>query len=217
MGFSKQCTKCGEIKWWYKFSLSRTTHSKGIFSLVCSCKTCQAKIAKKYYSDPKNREKNRQYKRKDKERKNLLQKERRERIRRIMGDVEYKKMNAEQARERRRKNPERARERQREWQRKNKDKMKIYQATAAKKNKKKYYKDEEYRQKTLIIVRKSGAKFREKLRKDPERHMKFKKDLLDRYHAEREVINIARRLKITLAEARGLLILNLSQIKGEAK
>ena len=36
MGFSKQCTKCGEVKWWYQFGKRK----QGLFNLQSSCKTC---------------------------------------------------------------------------------------------------------------------------------------------------------------------------------
>jgi hypothetical protein len=38
MGFSKQCTKCGEVKWWYRFGKRK----QGSFSLQSSCKPCIA-------------------------------------------------------------------------------------------------------------------------------------------------------------------------------
>ena len=38
MGFSKQCTKCGEVKWWYKFGKRK----QGLFNLNSSCKICVA-------------------------------------------------------------------------------------------------------------------------------------------------------------------------------
>ena len=36
MGFSRQCTKCYEVKWWYQFGMRK----KGPFSLQSSCKVC---------------------------------------------------------------------------------------------------------------------------------------------------------------------------------
>ena len=36
MGFSKRCTKCGEVKWWYQFGKRK----QGLFNLQSSCKTC---------------------------------------------------------------------------------------------------------------------------------------------------------------------------------
>jgi hypothetical protein len=38
MGFSKRCTKCGEVKWWYQFGKRK----QGPFSLQSSCKPCIA-------------------------------------------------------------------------------------------------------------------------------------------------------------------------------
>jgi hypothetical protein len=38
MGFSKQCTKCGKIKWWYQFGKRK----RGLFNLQSSCRPCVA-------------------------------------------------------------------------------------------------------------------------------------------------------------------------------
>ena len=38
MGFSKQCKKCGEVKWWYQFG----NRKQGLFNLNSSCKICVA-------------------------------------------------------------------------------------------------------------------------------------------------------------------------------
>ena len=51
MGFSKQCTKCGEVKWWYKFGKRK----RGLFNLQSSCKICVAQRSLKWTN--KNSEK----------------------------------------------------------------------------------------------------------------------------------------------------------------
>jgi hypothetical protein len=38
MGFSKQCTTCSEVKWWYQFGKRK----KGAFNLQSLCKACVA-------------------------------------------------------------------------------------------------------------------------------------------------------------------------------
>jgi hypothetical protein len=38
MGFSNQCTTCGEVKWWYQFGKRK----KGPFNLQSSCNACVA-------------------------------------------------------------------------------------------------------------------------------------------------------------------------------
>jgi 5-bromo-4-chloroindolyl phosphate hydrolysis protein len=69
MGFSRQCTKCGKVKWWYKFSKNK----EGEFGLRAKCKACLSKEDKKYYKGyyKKNKEKisskKRNYYRKNKE------------------------------------------------------------------------------------------------------------------------------------------------------
>jgi hypothetical protein len=36
MGFSKRCTKCGKVKWWYQFGKRK----QGLFNLQSICKAC---------------------------------------------------------------------------------------------------------------------------------------------------------------------------------
>ena len=45
MGFSKECTKCGRVKWWYQFGVRKNSYA---FSLRSNCKSCACKYSKKY-------------------------------------------------------------------------------------------------------------------------------------------------------------------------
>jgi len=64
MGFSKQCTKCGRVKWWHQF----WRHPNGRLSLMSACKVCIRKY-KVYYENKEKkrtrekiwREENREY------------------------------------------------------------------------------------------------------------------------------------------------------------
>lgn len=53
MGFSKECTKCGRVKWWYQFTI---TGKSTTFSLRSNCKKCASKYAmehrKRNYNKP---------------------------------------------------------------------------------------------------------------------------------------------------------------------
>ena len=44
MGFSKECTKCGKVKWWYKFYKIKG-HA---FSLRSQCKSCGIEYRKEW-------------------------------------------------------------------------------------------------------------------------------------------------------------------------
>lgn len=50
MGFSKQCPKCGKVKWWYRFGI----YKMGVFGLKSYCKACRSicdkKCDKKHHS-----------------------------------------------------------------------------------------------------------------------------------------------------------------------
>jgi hypothetical protein len=50
MGFSKQCTKCQQIKWWYDFY--KDLDKK--FGIKSICKTCTVKQIYKYQQENKN-------------------------------------------------------------------------------------------------------------------------------------------------------------------
>ena len=45
MGFSKQCSNCGRVKWWYEFSKRKD----GKFSLTSFCKNCCREKDRKWY------------------------------------------------------------------------------------------------------------------------------------------------------------------------
>jgi len=54
MGFSKECTKCGRVKWWYEFDRGK----KGCkFSIESQCSNCSKAYQKK--SREKNKDKRR--------------------------------------------------------------------------------------------------------------------------------------------------------------
>lgn len=44
MGFSKQCSQCSEVKWWYEFYKDRGC----MFSVKAHCRVCELKNKKKY-------------------------------------------------------------------------------------------------------------------------------------------------------------------------
>jgi hypothetical protein len=47
MGFSKQCSQCGKIKFWYEFYKDRSC----MFSVKTHCRACESKNKKKYRED----------------------------------------------------------------------------------------------------------------------------------------------------------------------
>jgi hypothetical protein len=49
MGFSKQCTKCNQVKWWHDFY--KDLHKK--FGIKSICKTCTAEQIFKYQQENK--------------------------------------------------------------------------------------------------------------------------------------------------------------------
>ena len=52
MGFSKQCTKCGKVKWWYEFERAKA----GKFSLNSYCFPCKRLRQNEYRKKNKDRE-----------------------------------------------------------------------------------------------------------------------------------------------------------------
>jgi hypothetical protein len=51
MGFSNQCPKCKQVKWWYEFYKDKDLHKK--FGIKSICKACTAEQIFKYQQENK--------------------------------------------------------------------------------------------------------------------------------------------------------------------